>query len=354
MEIKEAIHAALEGKAILFAGSGFSFGATNYKGEKFKTGTGLRDRLAKECGIDKTDNSLSAVSDYYLSTDGHSPDSLIDLLLDMYKLGSITETHKKIMSIRWKRVYTTNYDMVVETGSEFNGRILRTVTLADPFEPQNKENVCVHINGSISQLNKDSLQNSFKLTDRSYDAESLVGKPWFDFMERDFISAKAIIIVGFSMQSDVDIKRILARPQIADKVVFISGKNPDPISKNILEKYAPVETIGIDGLADAIEAEKKVYIPSVVATYDFSSFFHEHMTPQEKVSTRLADLTAFYYLGDVKPCILQKDPTGSYIYLALRDAVNTFLHSRTQYKFFWQFLILGMGNLCFVTLSVMN
>ena len=350
VDIKEAIHAALEGKAILFAGSGFSWGAKNYNGESFLTGTGLRDKLAKECGIDKTESSLSAVSDYYLSIDGHSPDSLIDLLVDMFTLGSIREAHKIIMSIRWKRIYTTNYDLVIETGSKFNGRMLQTVTLADPFEPQYKENVCVHINGSINQLTKDSLQTSFKLTDRSYDAETLAGKPWFDFMERDFVSAKAIIIVGFSMQSDIDIRRILARPKIADKVVFISGPNPDPISKNILEKYAHVETIGVDGFAEAIEIEKKLFIPSVIATDDYSSFLHEHMTPQEKVPTRLADLTAFYYLGNVGSSILQKGTTGDYANLMLRDAVNIFLRCRTQFKVFLAVSNIGNGKSIFCDL----
>ena len=350
MELKEAIRSALEGKAILFAGSGFSWGATNHKGEAFLTGLGLRDKLAKECGIDKTDNSLSSVSDYYLTTSGHSYESLINLLVDTFKLGKITETHKKIMSIRWKRIYTTNYDLVIETGAEFNGRILRTVVLTDPFETQNKENVCVHINGSIDNLSKKTLQSSFKLTDRSYDAESLSGTPWFDFMERDFASAKAIIIVGFSMQSDIDIRRILARPQIAKKVVFITAPNPDPISKNILKKYAPVEAIGVDGFAESIETEKRLFVPSVIATHDYSSFLHEHMVPQEKVPTRLADLTAFYYLGSVGPSILQKGPDGNYSNLTLRDAVNVFLRYRTQYRVFLAVSNIGNGKTLFCDL----
>ena len=63
MELKEAIQYALEGKAILFAGSGFSHGATNFRGEKFKTGIGLRNSLAKSCGIDAKECKAILISE---------------------------------------------------------------------------------------------------------------------------------------------------------------------------------------------------------------------------------------------------------------------------------------------------
>lgn len=86
-----------------------------------------------------------------------------------------------------------------------------------------------YINGYINKLNIDTIDKEFKLTDRSYDCETLRGLPWFDFMERDFYSAKAIIVIGFSMQSDVDITRILSSPMVAPKVVFVSKPGMDRI-----------------------------------------------------------------------------------------------------------------------------
>lgn len=344
MKLEDAIRYAFEGKAILFAGSGFSYGAQNYKGQSFKTGGELCKSLAQECGIEDTNYPLSSVAEYYLSLEGHTPETLIDFLTKEFTLGSISQDHRTIMSVKWKRIYTTNYDQVIEEGAKNNQRILSSVTVEDPIDLYSKENVCVHLNGLISQLTSETLNNSFKLIDRSYDYSTLVGKPWFDFMERDFASAKAIIIVGFSMQSDIDIRRIIAQPSISQKVVFVMGPNPNPIDKNTLRKYATVESIGVNGLARKISEQKDQFVSSAIFTPDYTTFVHEHMTPQEKLPIRLEDLTAFYYMGDVRKCIIQKNITGEYPALTVRDAVDVFMRERSNYKVFLAISNLGNGK----------
>lgn len=350
MELNDAIQSALEGKAVLFAGSGFSHGAKNWKDESFKTGKQLKETLAKECGIAQTESDLASVADYYLSLDGHSEESLISFLTDNITLGEIAKHHEILMSLKWKRIYTTNYDQVIEEGAKKNGRLLFPVTVDDPLDCHPKEDVCIHINGSITCLTKETLNCSFKLTDRSYNADTLVGKPWFDFMESDFAAAKAIIVVGFSMQSDIDIKRIIALPQISSKTIFITGPNPDPISKNIMGKYATVEPIGVEGLAERIIEQRKLFKESPVSSSVYSSFIHEHMLPLEKCKTHLADLTGFYYLGITNNAIMQKDAFGCYPNIVYRDAVNAFLSSRNKYKVFLAVSSLGNGKTVFCNL----
>lgn len=213
-----------------------------------------------------------------------------------------------------------------------------------------KEQVCVHINGSIQNLTADSLKDSFRLTDRSYDSETLVGKPWFDFMGRDFDAAKAIIVVGFSMQSDIDIRRIIASPNISNKTVFVSAPNLDALGKQALEKYAPVERIGVEGLSEVIETQKKEFVPSAIVAPNYTSFIHEHMVPLEKSTVRLEDLSSFYYTGFIQPCIMQRDPVGDYQYVAMRNAVDIFLRERNQYKVFLAVSNLGNGKTMFCNL----
>ncbi len=350
MELKEAIQYALEGKAILFAGSGFSHGATNFRGEPFKTGIGLRNSLAKSCGIDAKEYSLSAVADFYTESNGNSESDLVSFLIDEFTLGKIAPAHETIMSVKWKRIYTTNYDSVIEEGAKLNSNPLFPVTLEDPLDSYPKEQICVHINGSIQNLTVASLKNSFRLTDRSYDSETLVGKPWFDFMGRDFDAAKAIIVVGFSMQSDIDIRRIIASPSISQKTVFVSAPDLDALGKQALEKYAPVERIGVEGLSERIEIQKKEYVPSIIPASNYTSFIHEHMVPLEKSTVRLEDLSSFYYTGYIQPSVMQKDPVGDYQYVAIRDAVNIFLRERNQYKVFLAVSNLGNGKTMFCNL----
>ena len=48
MNLQEAINYALDGTAILFTGSGFSYGAANIDNNGFITGLALRDFLAND------------------------------------------------------------------------------------------------------------------------------------------------------------------------------------------------------------------------------------------------------------------------------------------------------------------
>ena len=71
MTLVDAINYALSGEAILFAGSGFSYGAKNINKESFRVGDGLRDVIAEDCGIGKTTQSLSVTAQYYIKKNPH-------------------------------------------------------------------------------------------------------------------------------------------------------------------------------------------------------------------------------------------------------------------------------------------
>ncbi len=273
MEIKEAVRYALEGQAILFAGSGFSFGARNMRNLPFKTGIGLRDALAAECGIAKTEESLENVSLLYKKK--KSSAELVRFLKEEFTLNTITGAHRTILSVNWKRIYTTNYDRVIEEAARENGRSLSPVIISDALDDYDKSMVCVHINGFIDRLTTHNLDTEFKLTEKSYAHETLNGKPWFEFMKADFRAARAIIVVGFSMKSDIDIQRLLSTPEMQRKTIYVTGPDLDEVSFALLEDYGKCEQIGTDGLAKAIEEEKKDFIPPVDKKY-FSSFTYEY------------------------------------------------------------------------------
>ena len=81
-------------------------------------------------------------------------------------------------------MYTTNYDRVAEIMSEENGRPLKSLTLSSEYYSPQIRKACIHLNGCITNLTPATLQKEFKLTDASYDAEELEGKPWFEFMKK--------------------------------------------------------------------------------------------------------------------------------------------------------------------------
>ena len=340
MNLDEAIQLALEGKAILFSGSGFSSGAKNILGEYTKTGSQFKDDICGLCGVPINNSyTLSTIAEYFISL--NSEEALIDLLKKQFTVSQVSEHHEIILSVPWKRIYTTNYDNIIELSASKNGIWLESVTMSDNLYNYPKDKVCVHLNGYIDNLNPDTINNEFKLTDRSYEAESLRGKPWFDFMEKDFYSASAIIVIGFSMQYDLDIKRIISTPDIRKKIIFISKPGLDEVEKNTLIKYANIEEIGINGFAGKITDKKKDFIPPIQKMV-FSAFLYEHMTPLIPSKPEFADIVKFYYHGENKDGFFERDNFGQYIYIINRSVTDIFFHKMNTHKVF--LAVSGLGN----------
>lgn len=345
MDINTAINYALEGNAILFAGSGFSYGAKNLNGKSFNIGDGLRDIIAKDCGITSS-RPLSVVSEFYISK--KSDDELIELLKNEFTLSSIESWHEIIMSVHWKRVYTTNYDSVIENAAAKNSENWTPVVLSQKIADVDINSACVHLNGHIDSLNRNTLNNQFKLTDKSYECETLEGNEWFDLFKGDLQSAKAIIIIGYSMQYDIDIKRLLGAPAVKEKVVFISAPSSDPVDKEILEKHGTCEFIGIQGFAEKVQEIQEKFVPSFQED-KFHSFIHEYRETLPPCQISFSELNSFYHEGVYKDGLSQKKQ-GTYQFLLLRNAVNIVLREYKNKKVFLATSDLGNGKTIFCQL----
>lgn len=343
MTLVDAINYALSGEAILFAGSGFSYGAKNIKKESFRVGDGLRDAIAKDCGIGETTQSLSVTAQYYIKK--KSPQDLISLLKDEFSVYSIEAWHNKLLSLPWKRIYTTNYDSVVETAAKNNTKSMTPVVLSDKLSEQDISNICVHLNGYIDRLNIETLNNEFKLTDTSYSCDVLEGNEWFDLFKEDLISSSAIIIIGYSMQFDLDIKRLLSSPAIKKKVLFIDKANPDPISQSLLEEYGDCEFIGVDGFADKVNEAQKKFVPSLEHK-KFKSFEHEFHKTKVPIELSFTELNNFYTNGEFIEGLLS-DKHGEYQYIINRDWAAKILRIYRQKKIILLLSDLGNGKSIF-------
>lgn len=348
MELEKAIEKVLDGHAVLFAGAGFSYGAKNKNGE-VPAANKLKTNLLEDMGMDKSlEYGLEIVADFYKKK--KSAADLVVKLKEQYNILSVAEHHKKIMSLRWKRVYTTNYDQVIEMSSKENANknIRDAVILSDDFEVSNKNSICVHINGYIERLNEDKLDNEFKLTDKSYSCDSLVGNPWFEFMVNDFEVASVIVVVGYSMQFDIDIKRLLSSPEISRKVIFIEAPGIDEISKGLLESYGSCYPIGIEAFSKKIELLEKNYVPSLNFSYkSFKYMFHDTLT---SITPTYEEIVQFYTEGKECEKLFAKDTFGDYKYILNRKAMNYFLREYKNNKVFIAISNLGNGKTTFLHL----
>ena len=102
-----------DGSAILFLGSGATYGATGPNDEKPLNGNELRDKLSdKFLGGNLKDRQLSEVAEY-----AKNESSLHDVQKFIYQLFEplVPATHHLLIpSFRWQAIVTTNYDFLIE------------------------------------------------------------------------------------------------------------------------------------------------------------------------------------------------------------------------------------------------
>lgn len=137
MDLEYAINCALEGNAILFAGSGFSHGALNVNRCPIKSGSTLNEALARECNVDANKYNLSTLSEYFLKV--KSEEELIELIKRECTVTSVCQYHKVISSLPWKRIYTTNYDSVIEQSASDCLKNLTPIVFSDEIKNTDKK-----------------------------------------------------------------------------------------------------------------------------------------------------------------------------------------------------------------------
>lgn len=260
MKINQAIRHALDGEALLFIGSGFSFGAKNIEGSKFSTGEELAKELCESLKIDEP-LQLNTASGIYLEEEG--ADKLIQLLHKKYTAVSVTQHHEQCASIPWRRVYTTNYDNVFELSAQKTKKKYLPIELsANTKYHLDKNNICLHINGYIDNLSPKTLNEEFKLTTHSYLTESFKRSKWSTAFRQDINLAKAIVFIGYSMY-DLDIARIVgAVDDIKEKCIFITGPNPKISEKHTIKGLGRLAPIGLNGFCEKVLETQKNYDPS--------------------------------------------------------------------------------------------
>ncbi|MDZ7775278.1 MAG: SIR2 family protein [Bacteroidales bacterium] len=327
MELKEAINYILDGEGVLFTGAGASTSAININGENLKSLNELTTLLYKRCGME-SDGNISYAIDEFL--DKYGENELIQLLKEEYTIKEISREHEIIASVDWKRIYTTNYDNIIETAFHKQGKILTSVNLNDrPYHYKDKKQLAIHLNGEINRLNSETLNNSFKLTEPSYLSQDFKESEWISLFRQDMKTASVIIFIGFSLNNDLDLKRIIySTPEITNKTFFILSQNErEATIRNIKRFGIPVE-IGIERFSKQIEEQNKTFLKKVTIEKKYFCF------KQPMLVNLPPDLTdkSFYALlqdGDINDKVLQYSlySPEDYPYFVYREKLDSVLNS---------------------------
>lgn len=347
---KEDIYNIFRGEAILFLGAGFSMENENTKGQTLPSARKLSKDLQIAAGISSEEisenASLEDVSQYFIEQVGKT--KLVKLLKDTFTVSNVLEWQKKLLELPWLRIYTTNYDNVLELSSTLVGKHRRSIAVGSTTEKiKNLEDAIIHINGFVDNITEDNLQNSTKLTSESYADTYFINSPWNTELSHSFKYARNIFFIGFSAKSDLDLKRIIAsQEQIRNKVYFINGEVSD-INKVSLKKFGKVTNYTGRSFADLVIMEKEDYVPIDVdkepRTYSFIPSYLSVNTDKVKGSD-ISDLLIFGKINNDK--LFSNYDSSNYI--VYREKIKLILSNIEKLDLFIVLSYLGNGKTIFL------
>ena len=254
MDIDNLVKALDSKRAVLFIGAGFSESSKNILDSKLPRASELANEIGKLGNFDD-ENDLQYSAERYLRE--NDSENLINLLQNLYTVKECSNESKSILGLEYRRIYTTNYDDLISKASNHNGMYRKILTVKDnPQEYYKTTNNCIHINGHIQNLSENTLNNSFKLTEASYlkNSDSFLDSKWASPFKKDLESATAIIFLGYSLEYDIDIKKILFEDSVLkEKTYFITRKNPSERKQSNYIKFGKILDIEIEGFSEIIK-----------------------------------------------------------------------------------------------------
>lgn len=265
MTFDEAIKLIHNGNCLLFTGAGFSIGAENYRQNncEFRAAKVIAKELYNLCdvSIDEQDNDLSRASLWYKELFGAH--KIIEYLSTEFIVKKITPTQSEYGKYNWRRCYTLNYDEILEVAYRQNGKLLTPVTPSKNIQDYHSGSVCIHLNGTISNLNLNTVESEFKLTSSSYAKDYIKHTGWWDLFTDDLIVADAIFFIGCSFRSDLDLVRLLGKTKnVNTKTFFIVSPQESDIDVLRLKEYGTVEKIGSDKFVEQLKSIPQSSLPT--------------------------------------------------------------------------------------------
>ncbi|SFW51648.1 SIR2 family protein [Ruminococcus flavefaciens] len=327
MNIDEAIKKALNGDAILFLGSGASVDTPNIGGGKMLIGSKLAEKL--QPGTTDLQQATELFVDEQNENGNDGEQELINFLIKEFRCTCPLNEHRELVDIKWKRIYTTNYDDIIESAYKEKSLTIKSATLSSDIKEciNNNDLTILHINGYINSITKSKLNDEFKLSSYSYNTDQFTNSQWGALFKNDLNSYSTTIFIGFSMGYDLDIRRIVNTIN-KDKCIFIVHDRESTANIKTLSKYGEVCPIGLSGFINKVNEIKKDYIPPRAVDLVLSNFeVIESPKPLSAANDR--QVLQYYYTG-IRSDELYYIENKNYKSVVLRDYVEKIINDITS------------------------
>jgi hypothetical protein len=328
MELEKVYQAIMDGKALLITGSGAHASALTPDGTSFPSGIDLARAIYSSCGITNPENpyDLQDAADTFLERG--SADNFIAELKKLLLVGKIQSEHKNLYSQPWQRVYTTNYDEIPLLATKEGTSTLVPITLKKKIkETEDDIKYCVYINGYIGRLNEETLQAEFRLSGKSYvNSDALEYSDFGAVFSDDIETVDFIVIVGLSLDYDLDLKRFIYNQNVIKKTIFIEKKGISEDKERKLNRLGKVYPMNMECFVKDLVKYQVNHLPNRVVpnTYIYRSFVKNQVKNTWKKAT-VREVYSLLMMGQYSDQLWhrEKGKYESIVYRkALKDAVG--------------------------------
>ncbi|WP_141653806.1 SIR2 family protein, partial [Erwinia billingiae] len=321
MDIKQALFKALKGNCVLFLGAGFSYESRNKFGERFPSADDLsadiQSRLSEpyEGKLNLKESSEDFIDEF-------GKEKLFHLISDTFRTKNTVKDYSVIANVNWKRIYTTNYDDLIESSFRSANKTINSLLMTDEPSLMTADDVtCLHLNGFVEKMSLGKFGSDFKLTETSYLTRMFSNGRWKTIFNADLRECDYIFFIGYSLY-DIDIELLLIEnSEIKDKIVFITSPQPLARLEKKLNRYGEVQKIGVAGFLDELKISLDLWDGSEKEfTFNNLRRFRSPL-PQPDVKTN--DIVSLFLYGEesqaiIKDSVLNKK-SGYYIF---RDKIK--------------------------------
>jgi hypothetical protein len=222
--------------SILFLGAGFSAAATNLINVNLPVGNALAHEIKKLAQLPNDDPSALMDLSSYAVKQGKD---LFSLLCNLYTVSKLSREQELILSQPWLRIYTTNYDDVVEVfwKSINESKNRQSYSTESQIPNQIRAGSVIHLHGYIHECTRENLLKQIVLSHYSYAQQRVLMSPWWDVFERDMRVAKNIFFVGYDLNDFEPAKYLTQNPSAVEKTHFILRPTQSPVAASRLDEY---------------------------------------------------------------------------------------------------------------------
>lgn len=319
--------------SVLFLGSGFSADATNIANEIVPAGHPLLLKMAKALDEDPEELDLKAAADEFLS---RSDLSLYELLYNTFTISKVLEYQRDIVSLPWARIYTTNYDDIVNV---VKGPAFPVFTFDEPRPRRLPQSFAVHLHGSIRKAREESAADELILNNRSYDIIARQFPDWFDEFKQNRRTFQACYFMGFSLGDHHITGLMTAGEESARRTYFVTRPNPKASFVRRTSDYGEIVPIGFAKFAELSKTLPKPELPQHIGALQSFKYLNRGLdakviadpTPTEiinLVSFGTFSQNRFFNTRDEVSYVASRRKPVEDVITALQDARTILVHSK--------------------------